>query len=172
MKRTMAALLRSFDKSLLVGILCAAPVPAALAGPGGTDRPQLAACDTVIPPPPSSFPARVEISGTCRSRHLGSTILTIVQVVDAAGAPSNGVLPITISSQITYAAANGDLLTSTFDGEGSIDFTTGNIAFQGTETYAGGTGRFSDASGTSFLEGHASAVSLNGFYVTLGTLSY
>ena len=172
MKRTTVALLRRVNKALLIGILFAAPVPAALAGPGGTDRAALATCDTVIPPPPSSFPVRIEFGGTCHARHLGNTILTIVQIIDAAGPPANGVLPITISSQITYAAANGNLLRSTFDGAGSIDFTTGNIAFEGTETYAGGTGRFSEASGTSYLEGSASAVTLNGFYVTLGTLSY
>ena len=110
MKRTIVALLRNLNRAVLIGILFAAPVPVALAGPGGTDRPHLGTCDTVIPPPPSSFPALIEIDGTCRFRHLGSTILTIVQVVDAAGPLSNGVLPITISAQITYTAANGDLL--------------------------------------------------------------
>ena len=126
----------------------------------------------MIPPPPGSFPAVIEIDGTCRFSHLGRTSLTIVQVVDAAGPPSNGVLPLTISSEITYAAANDDVLRSTFEGLGSIDFATGTITFEGIETYAGGTGRFADASGVSYLEGHASAVTLTGFYVTLGTLSY
>jgi hypothetical protein len=145
----------------------------ALAGPGGTDRPHLGQCDTVIPPPPSSFPAVVEISLTCRFRHLGLTTGTVVQVVDAAGPPSNDVLPLTISDGlITYIAANGNELHATFEGEGSIDFATATIAFEGIETFVGGTGRFSDASGTSYLEGHASAVTLTGFYVTLGRLSY
>jgi len=170
---TTGALVRNWNMALLVGILFATPVTFAVGGPGGTDRPQLGTCDTVIPPPPASFPAVVEIGLTCRFRHLGLTAGTLTQVIDAAGPPSNGVLPLTISQGvIAYIAANGDALHATFEGEGSIDFATGTIAFEGIETYAGGTGRFADASGTSFLEGHASAVTLTGFYVTLGTLSY
>ncbi|HKU84887.1 MAG TPA: hypothetical protein VJV77_00950 [Casimicrobiaceae bacterium] len=45
----------------------------------------------------------------------------------------------------------------------SIDFASGTIDFQGTETIGGGTGRFSGASGTSHLESDALAVSLTGF---------
>ncbi len=163
----------NWSRTLLAGILFAMPLTVALADSGGTNRPHLGQCDTVIPPPPASFPAVVEIGLTCRFRHLGLTTGTVVQVIDAAGPPSNGVLPIIISEgQITYIAANGDELHTAFEGEGSIDFVTGTIAFQGTETIGGGTGRFSDASGTSYLEGHASAVSLTGFYITLGSLSY
>jgi hypothetical protein len=161
---TMVALLRNWNRALLVGILFAMPMTVALADAGGRNRPHLGTCDTVIPPPPTSFPAVVNIGLVCRFRHLGLTTGTVVQVIDAAGPPSNGVLPLTISQGvITYITANGDELHATFVGEGSIDFATGTIAFEGIETYAGGTGRFVDASGTSFLEGHASAVTLTGF---------
>jgi|SRR5437773_6915055 len=169
---TTGALLRNWNRALLVGILFATPVTLAVAGPGGTDRPHLGQCDTVIPPPPPSFPAEVEIGLTCHFRHLGLTTGTSFQVLDVAGPPSNGVLPLTTYGKIIYIAANGDELHSAFEGEASIDFTTGTIAFEVIETFVGGTGRFSDASGTSVLEGDASAVTLTGFYVTLGTLSY
>lgn len=159
--------------TLLLGILLT-PLDAALAAPGGADRPHLGRCDTVIPPPPPSFPAVVVISTTCRFRHLGLTTGTIVQVLDVAGPPSpEGVLPLTITQgAITYVAANGHELHATFEGSASIAFATGDITFEGVETFVGGTGRFADASGTSFLEGDASASTLTGFYVTRGALSY
>ena len=158
---------------LLAAALFAVPPSFALADPGGTDRPHLGKCDTVIPPPPATFPAVVQIGATCHMRHLGFTTGTVVQTLDVAGPPVNGVLPLTISEgRITYVAANGDELHASFEGTASIDFASGTIEFQGTETIGGGTGRFAGASGTSYLEGNASAVSLTGFYVTLGLLSY
>ena len=154
-------------------VLFAAPVTVAVGGASGHDLPYLGTCDTVIPPPPPSFPAVVAISLNCRLRHLGLVTGTVVQTLNAAGPPSNGVLPLTITDgHITYIAANGDELHSTFEGDASIDFATGTIDFAGIETLSGGTGRFSDASGTSNLEGNASAVSLTGFYLTAGALSY
>ena len=167
------ALLRKFTKVLFVFVLFAAPVTLAIADAGRHDRPYLGSCDTVIPPPPASFPAIVEIGLSCRVRHLGLTTGTIAQTLNAAGPPLNGVLPLTITDgHITYIAANGDELHATFEGDASINFATGTIEFAGIETFSGGTGRFSDASGTSNLEGSASAVSLTGFYVTAGSLSY
>lgn len=175
MKRNLGstmAFLRNWGP-LLVAALLVAPMNDARAGPGGTDRPHLGKCDTVIPPLPPTFPAVVEISASCHFRHLGLTTGMIVQTIDAAGPPSNGVLPLTITDgRITYVAANGDELHTTFEGDASINLATGVIAFEGIETIVGGTGRFSNASGESFLEGEASAVTLTGFYVTLGRLSY
>jgi hypothetical protein len=82
------------------------------------------------------------------------------------------VLPLAITATVVYIAANGDELHTTFAGTGSIDFATGIIAFQGDETIVDGTGRLSNASGKSYLEGEASVRTLSGFYVTLGTISY
>ena len=167
------ALLRNRSSAVLAAILMAMPASFALADTGGTDRPHLGKCDTVIPPPPTIFPAVVEIGLTCRFRHLGLTTGTLIQVIDAAGPPSNGVVPLTISDgRITYMAANGDELHAAFEGEASFDLVSGTIEYQGTETISGGTGQFSGASGTSYLEGTASTVTLTGFYITLGSLSY
>ena len=170
--RTMVALLHNWKLAVLVGMLLLTPVERALAAPGGAERPHLGKCDTVIPPTPPSFPAQVEIGLTCNFRHLGLTTGTSFQLLEVAGPPSNGVLPLIISGRIVYIAANGDELHSTFEGEASIDFATGAIAFAATETFVGGTGRFSGASGTSLLEGDASSATQTGFYVTLGTMSY
>ena len=92
-------------------VLFAAPVTVAVGGASGHDLPYLGTCDTVIPPPPPSFPAVVAISLNCRLRHLGLVTGTVVQTLNAAGPPSNGVLPLTITDgHITYIAANGDEL--------------------------------------------------------------
>ena len=83
-------------------------------------------------------------------------------------------VPLTVTNgRITYVAANGDELHATFaDYTASFNLATGAIEFASTETIVGGTARFSNASGEGFIEGHASAVTLTGFYVELGTLSY
>ena len=78
------ALLRKFTKVLFVFVLFAAPVTLAIADAGRHDRPYLGSCDTVIPPPPASFPAIVEIGLSCRVRHLGLTTGTIAQTLNAA----------------------------------------------------------------------------------------
>jgi len=169
----LITLLRNRTGVVLAAALLAMPASLAVAGPGGTDRPHLGKCDTVIPPAPTTFPAVVEIGVTCRFRHLGHTTGTIVQTLDVAGPPSNGVLPLIISDgHITYIAANGDELHAAFEGEASLDLVSGTVEFQGTESIGGGTGRFSNASGTSYLEGSASAASLTGFYIALGSLNY
>ena len=64
------------------------------------------------------------------------------------------------------------MLLSIFVGVGSINFVTGALALEGIETYDGGTGRFAQASGSSFLEGHASVVTNTGFYIKIGKISY
>jgi hypothetical protein len=168
----MIGLRRNWKWALMIGPLFVASVDCVLAGPDGTDRPHLGQCDTVLPPTPPSFPAVVNISMTCHFRHLGLTTGTAVEVLNAAGPPSNGVLPLTITATVRYIAANGDELHTTFAGAGSIDFAGGAISFQGNETIVGGAGRFSNASGSSYLEGDASARTLTGFYVTLGTINY
>lgn len=83
--RTLVASLRNWTWAMLVFVLIAAPVNYAQAARGGSDRPHLGQCDTVIPPPPPSFPAVVTISATCHFRHLGLTTGTIVQTLDVAG---------------------------------------------------------------------------------------
>jgi hypothetical protein len=81
-------------------------------------------------------------------------------------------LPIVISTDITYIAANGDKLHSKFVGTGTINFATATAMFEGEETYDGGTGRFEHATGSSFAEGDASLSENTGFFTIIGTISY
>lgn len=177
MKRNLGStigFLRNWRTLLVAAALFVAPVNSALADRGGTDRPHLGKCDTAFGPLPPTFPAVAEISLSCHFRHLGRTTGWIVQTIDVAGPPVNGVVPLSVTNgRITYVAANGDELHATFaDYTASFNLATGAIEFASTETIVGGTGRFSNASGEGFIEGHASAVTLTGFYVELGTLSY
>ncbi len=47
-----------------------------------------------------------------------------------------------------FTAANGDSLTATFTGQASPTATPGVLTIEETATITGGTGRFSDATGT------------------------
>jgi len=151
-------------------------VPGAHAGPNGTDRPIEGACDNDITPlsPPGVFPVLLAIDNTCHISHLGLTVgFTDSEVIVPAGPPVGTVLPVSITvSKIVYVAANGDQLWSTFGGGGSIDFATGVATFDGTETYIGGTGRFSSAAGQSHTFGEGSLFTNKATLTTAGTISY
>jgi hypothetical protein len=150
--------------------LAASTLPGvAMAAKGGTDRPHLGTCATVVNPQPSGVLA---IDLACQFRHLGRTTGLLMLTVVPTGAPVGGKLPVAISGPVTYKAANGDELRALFSGTGEIDLATGDVEFGGVENYSGGTGRFADASGQSTLEGTASQATNTGFYVTAGRISY
>ena len=84
----------------------------------------------------------------------------------------NGTLQIT--NAIVYTAANGDELFANFIGIGQFT-SPASVSFSGTETYDGGTGRFSDASGSAAIVGTAqftSAIGGVGEFTGNGTISY
>jgi len=151
-------------------------VPSAPAGPRGTDRPIEGTCDNAITPlsPPGVFPVLLAVETTCHISHLGFTVgFTDSEVIVPAGPPVGTVLPVSITvAQIVYVAANGDQLWSTFGGGGEIDFATGRATFDGTETYIGGTGRFSNATGQSHTFGEGSLFTNKATLTTAGTISY
>ena len=154
-----------------------AAMPDALAGPKGTNRPLSGTCETevtpVANPPRDPQPLAVlAVDVTCRLSHLGLTVGgTSEEFVYPAGEPTGTVLPIFIVvPQITYVAANGDELWSSFSGPGTLDLATGKAQFSGTETFFGGTGRFRNATGTSLTAGEA--VGGAGFLTISGTISY
>lgn len=109
---------------------------------------------------------RLQIDGTCQLSHLGRTTFSAVQTVTFGATGSN------ITNVGTYTAANGDVLRATYSATGTFPDASGNVCFSGTETYAGGTGRFTDAMGTSQLAGCASVVTSTGAYELEGTISY
>ena len=103
-------------------------------------------------------------------RHLGRTTGVAVQTVSTAGPPAGAILPLLIVNETKYEAANGDLLFQDFAGSGELNLTTGDVTFEGTETFAGGTGRFVNVVGIAEAEGRASIFTNLGFYTTKGTL--
>ena len=69
------------------------------------------------------------------------------------------------------SAANGDELYTRWDGQ-VISPPGPEAVFVGPETYLGGTGRFANASGSSWLEGTASVITSTGAYTTKGSITY
>lgn len=130
---------------------------------GGTCLPQV----TVVAPFPGPTQPilNLSIEGVCTLRHLGLTTMQITETVDF----STGI----ILNATAYTAANGDVLNSTFVGT-LLSPPGPDAVFEGTETYVGGTGRFVNVSGSSFLEGTAHLVGLTGTgqYTTIGTITY
>lgn len=166
---------RGLAAAMVVAFLTiAAP---ASAGPKDTERPFRGSCDTAITPKsgPGDIPIILAVDVVCRLSHLGLTVGgTDREVVVPAGPPSaEGILPIYISvERITYVAANGDELWSTFAGPGELDLNARTARFEGVETFVGGTGRFAGAWGQSRTVGEGSLVTNTGRLATSGTLRY
>jgi hypothetical protein len=145
----------------------------AFAGSHGTDCPLVGTCDTVVRPQPSP-PGHLllEIDLSCQFQHLGRTTGIILQDTLLGSVDTDGVIQIVLLSTFTFTAANGDELHSTMNGTGYINFLTGVVTFEGLEIWDGGTGRFSDATGTSHLRRTASLPTNTGFYSTVGCITY
>jgi hypothetical protein len=137
-------------------------------------RPYGGSCSVAITPltPPGVFPQVVQFTYDCILQHLGRTSAVAIQTNSLAGPPIGNVLIVTAVNESTYKAANGDLLYATFVGSGEIDLATGNVAFDGIETFTGGTGRFANAKGAAAIEGIASIFTNVGFFTADGTLAY
>jgi hypothetical protein len=161
---------RSLKAGVVIAMLFAAP---AFAGANGTDRPHVGTCDTVVRPQPSpDGHLLLEIDLSCQFRHLGRTTGLIVQDTLLGPIDANGVMQVAILASFTYTAANGDELHSSMNGTGNINFVTGIVTFEGVEMWQGGTGRFADATGASYLRGTATLATNRGFYSTVGRISY
>ena len=140
------------------------------AGDAAVERPLKGSCDTVFAPagPPLGSPPvqTLNITLTCRLTHLGLTGGAAVQQV------TFGTPPFAIATTIVYVAANGDELYATFAGEGIPGPDGSTVAFAGTTTYEGGTGRFANATGWSLDTGTASLVTFTGALTASGRLTY
>ncbi|MEO7683169.1 MAG: hypothetical protein ABIU86_04470 [Gemmatimonadaceae bacterium] len=101
----------------------------------------------------------LDIRGVCKLKHLGHSSMAAIQTVN--------VLTGELNNTTTYTAANGDQLTTTFAG---TDPLGGDIEFTGLETYTGGTGRFANATGESFLQG--SATGATGEFTSKGSITF
>jgi hypothetical protein len=127
-------------------------------------------CDTditilqpLVGDPPNLL--RLHIEYVCQLQHLGRTTAIAEQIVTFTG-PATAIA----SNTTMYTAANGDQLFASWSGTSTNDGPA--VTFSGLELYVGGTGRFADASGSSFISGTASFVTNTGQFTSEGTLSY
>ena len=137
------------------------------------ERPFAGSCSTVVTvlTPPGVFPQDLRIDSECLLTHLGRTTGVSRQRVTPVG-QSGVVVTAQIDATTVYTAANGEQLNHSFIGAATINVQSGAVAFVGTETFAGGSGRFADAAGSSDLHGTASIFTNTGFFSTKGRLAY
>ena len=149
--------------SLVVALVIAAP-GAGLAKPGGSDRPvkgKTSGTSTV-----NLATATLTSQGTGNISHLGKVTYTL----NLTGA-FTGPTTVAYNGTGTLVAANGDQVFVTITGTATVPslvFAVGDRnSFTLVSTITGGTGRFSDASGTSTSTGRQEVVSVVG--TTVGT---
>jgi hypothetical protein len=140
------------------------------------ERPLTGNCQTVyefvdfefLPPPQEDVPARGTIhhTGTCLLAHLGATALTKDEVIDFT------VFPAHVEGQLTLTAANGDQLSGRESSDVRPPDDSGVFEAVGRWTFAGGTGRFEDASGTALFTAAGSVNDNTTTRVLNGRLSY
>jgi len=137
------------------------------------DPSQAGAC-AVFQQVPSAF---IAIGGQCEVSHLGRTALNAVQQLvfqlDASGQPVLvGGQPVVIQLRncSTLTAANGDELVHTTIGD--VMPAGPAVAFSGSMTFVGGTGRFSPVSGSATFSGTASLATNTGAFSFEGTVVY
>jgi hypothetical protein len=117
------------------------------------------------PPGPAQ---QLHIDGNCVHAPMGRLTASSEQLVVINPADGSS----TITNTTTYTAPNGDQIFATFVGTGDPPDATGTICFEGTETYAGGTGRFTGATGSADISGCASLATQTGFFDARGTIRY
>ena len=168
--------------SLLFVASCSQSSPTAPSTFALVDRPDAAAastthsrpfggrCDTEVtirqpfPGDPQNL-LRLHIEYVCQLQHLGRTTAINEQTLTFTG-PTTAIS----ANTTTYTAANGDQLFASWTGTGVIEGPL--FIFSGPEVYAGGTGRFVGASGSSFISGAGSFVTNTAQFTMSGTLTY
>ena len=139
---------------------------AASAGAGNVSRPMSGQCDlttlaTVPYPAPPVF--RQTVTGTCTLTHLGRAAVRFVQVVNFATRTQQ-------SLELAYIAPNGDVLNAASAGTNAP--IAGGVSFSATITFAGGTGRFANATGQAHATGRANVAEGTSQYALDGWISY
>jgi hypothetical protein len=129
----------------LLSLALVAP-QAGFAKPGGTDRPLKGKGTQTVTFSVATTPFPATLEGTARVSHLGKSTNTSSFTILVTGPTT-----FSVAGTATIVAANGDQLFTSFTGAGestgpfSVGQTTETTA---THTVTGGTGRFTDASGT------------------------
>jgi hypothetical protein len=116
---------------------------------------------TVPYPAPPVF--RQDVTGTCELTHLGHVTVQFVQVVNFATRTQQ-------SLELTYTAANGDVLRAA--SAGTSRPTATGVTFSATIMFLGGSGRFTNATGQARAEGAANLVAGTSWYTLDGWIGY
>jgi len=128
-------------------------------------RPLSGQCETQFTVVPlSATQVRHLDTGTCWLKHLGRTTVFLNLVIDFPA----GTL---VSEELTYTAPNGDVLRAAIVGTFALTGPT-TVAFSGSQTFTGGTGRFERASGSAPFEGTADLATSTSFYSFEGRIAY
>ena len=103
-------------------------------------------CETVFAPPPFPLPPAIRQidTGTCRIAHLGRSAFYAEEDISFATGSST-------SADVRFTAANGDVLRAT--SVGVFVPNAPGVRISGVLTFAGGTGRFANATGEARIEG-------------------
>ena len=128
-------------------------------------RPLDGRCETEFTAVPLS-PTQVRHldTGTCWLTHLGRSTVSLNLVIDfVAGS--------IVSQEVTYTAANGDVLRAVIVGTFTITGPT-TVAFGGSQNFTGGTGRFERASGSAPFEGSADLATSTSVFTFEGRIAY
>ena len=159
---------------VIVGLVFALGVvgPAtALGKAGGTDRPFNAHQSGTAVLDLGTLTFTQDTSGIMT--HLGRSTTHVEGVVTPTGPDT-----VTVAGSAVLTAANGDELSGTFTGSGTVD-ASGNVEGTVATTYSGGTGRFANASGSASGPFTQTLISTNGATSTFatefsqnGTISY
>jgi len=112
-------------------------------------------------PNPAVFTLLISCVG--QASHLGHSTASLVHAIDFSTSVQSG--------PSTYTAANGDQLFATYTGIAGAPGPNGVLQFSGTQTFTGGTGRFSGATGTSVVQGTANVVTGVGQFTFSGVIS-
>ena len=111
----------------------------------------------------------VTTSGAGHASHLGRVTLSTMESLDFAASPGSLVIR---DGRLVMIAANGDELRWTYEGTGSLPDEDGDSTLTGTFVISGGTGRFSDATGSGTFQGTGNAVTGAASLSYRGTISY
>lgn len=153
-------------------LLAAMGFVVATAGPASAETPFRSRITVQAVFVPTSTPGVLAgtVSGAGHAAHLGKVTLTTTEVLDFASSPGTAIVR---DGRMVTVAANGDQLRWSYSGTGSLPpDANGNIPLSGTFVITGGTGRFSDASGSGHFRGVGNVVTGIASVSYLGTISY
>jgi hypothetical protein len=151
-----------FDSPFAMGAGQAAHVSQVAAQPG---LPLRGTCELALQPAEFLSPGVVRQidEGTCLIAHLGESTMFSDKIINFVTA--------TQTADITFTAANGDLLHASGSGTSAMT-EPGYVAFRAELTITGGTGRFRDASGAIMSEGVADLANSTSHLTMTGTIWY